>query len=328
MAALLWDRRRDAIRPLLLIGATALAGVGVLLALDPGLLPVSQVQHNVTGGGFELKWWLLQRMEHGVQAFAGLNEAQPRHGMLEYREFPAFAPSLALAVLWGGLLLAGRRAPADDGRAGTWLRLTALVLAAGLPLWRLSVGVPQPTGLLITSPLVLLLAGAPSEGNARWLYRGSVLFLFLALLTMPNGGGSQIGPRYLLPVVPLLAVLAAAEAMRVLKSTDARPVQLVVRGALGASLFFMLTGKPPFAGKDPRKIIKDLVEKPPPDPVALNPQVPRSLADVCLKCLSKRQRDRYHSAKQLQTDLERELLGGRFKLKAKSLWGKLRGKRS
>src|SRR5690606_27821567 len=96
--------------------------------------------------------------------------------------------------------------------------------------------------------------------------------------------------------------------------------------ALGATLFFLLTGKPPFAGPDPRQVIKQVVGEPAPDPVSLNPQVPRRIADVCLKCLAKRQRDRYHSAKQLEADLDKELRAGQLKIKAKALFGKLLGK--
>jgi len=92
--------------------------------------------------------------------------------------------------------------------------------------------------------------------------------------------------------------------------------------SLGATLFFLLTGKAPFTGRDPRKIIKQVVSDPPPDPCALNPAIPRRLGDVVLKCLAKPQKERYHSAKLLAADLEKELRAGKMKLKAKSLLGR------
>jgi len=95
--------------------------------------------------------------------------------------------------------------------------------------------------------------------------------------------------------------------------------------ALGASMFFLLTGKPPFGGRDPRKIIQDVLQKPPPDPAALNPKIPRRIADVCLKCLQKAQRDRYHSSRQLEAELDKELRSGRRMLKAKSIFGRFFG---
>jgi hypothetical protein len=97
--------------------------------------------------------------------------------------------------------------------------------------------------------------------------------------------------------------------------------------SLGATLYFLLTGRAPFIDKDPRKIIKMVVNEFPQDPIELNPQIPRRIADVCLKCLEKDQRDRYHSAAQLAQDLERELKSGQMMLKAKSFLGRFLGKR-
>ena len=92
--------------------------------------------------------------------------------------------------------------------------------------------------------------------------------------------------------------------------------------SLGATLFFLITGRAPFTGRDPRKIIKQLVANPPPDPIALNPNIPKGLAEVTLKCLEKKQEDRYHSAKLLAADLEKEIKAGKMKLKAKSFLGR------
>lgn len=92
--------------------------------------------------------------------------------------------------------------------------------------------------------------------------------------------------------------------------------------SLGATLFFLLTGRAPFTGRDPRKIIKQLVANPPPDPIALNPNIPKSLSELVLKCLEKKQQDRYHSAKLLAADLDKEIKSGKMKLKAKSILGR------
>jgi hypothetical protein len=92
--------------------------------------------------------------------------------------------------------------------------------------------------------------------------------------------------------------------------------------SLGATLFFLLTGRAPFTGRDPRKIIKLVVGTPPPDPCALNPAIPRGLADLVLKCLAKKQSERYHSAKLLASDLEKHIRTGKMKLKAKGLLGR------
>jgi hypothetical protein len=46
---------------------------------------------------------------------------------------------------------------------------------------------------------------------------------------------------------------------------------------------------------------------------------------MSLKCLNKRQQDRYSSAAQRAQELDRELRSGQLKLKAKSVWDKLFG---
>jgi hypothetical protein len=88
--------------------------------------------------------------------------------------------------------------------------------------------------------------------------------------------------------------------------------------SLGATFYFMLTGRPPFIGRDPRKIIKRVVTEAVRDPVELNNEIPRRLADICLKCLEKNQRDRYTAARLLAADLEKELKASQRMLKAKS----------
>jgi len=97
--------------------------------------------------------------------------------------------------------------------------------------------------------------------------------------------------------------------------------------SLGATLYYMLTGQSPFPGKDPRAIIKQVVAEKPKDPTEHKPDIPRRVADICMKCLEKKQRDRYHAARLLEADLDQALKSGQMVLKAKSLFGKIIGKR-
>ena len=191
-------------------GAVCLAGLGVLHAVEPSLLPSSQVHHNVTGHGFDLSWWLMQRVEHGVLAFGGLGEFLPPSGFVEYRDSATFWPCLVLVLTWLVTLVGGKRLPADR-LPGRVLRSFGLLLVTLILVGRLPEGMHQPAGLLMTSPLLFMAAGRPVDPDARVLWHGSMGFLVLALLTMPNGGGSQIGPRYLLPVIPLLTLLAVRD---------------------------------------------------------------------------------------------------------------------
>jgi TolB-like protein/Flp pilus assembly protein TadD/predicted Ser/Thr protein kinase len=78
---------------------------------------------------------------------------------------------------------------------------------------------------------------------------------------------------------------------------------------LGAVLYQLLTGQPPFAGGTTYETVKLLLDTEPRQPRALNATVDRDLSTICLKCLEKDPKRRYSSALALATDLERWLKG-------------------
>ncbi|PYL88437.1 MAG: hypothetical protein DMF14_16690 [Verrucomicrobia bacterium] len=76
---------------------------------------------------------------------------------------------------------------------------------------------------------------------------------------------------------------------------------------LGAVLYQLLTGAPPFVGRSTYETVRLLLETDPRQPRLLNPKVDRDLSTICLKCLEKDPQRRYLSALALVEDLERWL---------------------
>ncbi len=75
--------------------------------------------------------------------------------------------------------------------------------------------------------------------------------------------------------------------------------------SLGAVLFDLLSGRPPFTGEHALKTIQQAAEKPAPKLRSVNPGTDRDLETICAKCLERDPHARYGSAGELAEDLER-----------------------
>src|SRR5438046_673683 len=79
--------------------------------------------------------------------------------------------------------------------------------------------------------------------------------------------------------------------------------------SLGAILFDLFTGRPPFLGEHALAVIQQASEKPAPKLRSLAPTLDRDLETICARCLEREPNARYRSAGDLAEDLERWLAG-------------------
>ena len=79
--------------------------------------------------------------------------------------------------------------------------------------------------------------------------------------------------------------------------------------SLGAILYQLLTGRPPFQAESPLETLSQLLDSDPMPPRLLNRNVPYELEAICMKCLEKDSTRRYSSAQELGDELQRFLSG-------------------
>jgi hypothetical protein len=92
---------------------------------------------------------------------------------------------------------------------------------------------------------------------------------------------------------------------------------------LGAVLYELLTGRPPFKAESPVETILQVLNQDPVPPRLTNPHVEPDLETICIKCLEKDPTRRYPTAKALAEDLERYLNGEEIKARSVNILERL-----
>jgi tetratricopeptide (TPR) repeat protein len=209
-------------------------------------------------------------------------------------------PFFSLELLEGGSLdnqLDGR--PLAAGPASRLVRTLALAIQAAHDKGIVHRDL-KPANILLTAGTNLAAAGDSADSETLGIPKitdfGLAKYLHGSAVAGHTKSGAVLGtPSYMAPEQ------AEGHGDEVGPWTDTY--------ALGAILYELLTGKPPFKARTVLETLEQVRSDDPVPPRRLQPKAPRDLETICLKCLAKDPKKRYASAQALAEDLRRFLAG-------------------
>ncbi len=94
--------------------------------------------------------------------------------------------------------------------------------------------------------------------------------------------------------------------------------------SLGAVLYEILVGRPPYQGEAVMNVISAILSQDPVSPTKLNPKIHKDIETICLKSLSRSAQNRYQTVKEMADDIDRFLYGETIKAKPTSFWSRIK----
>lgn len=172
----------------------------------------------------------------------------------------------------------------------------------------------KPTNVLLQGARQEEITKAPSKQDSSSIFdllssfgTPKIADFGLAKILAPPGTPEPDGPTPTGAVLGTPSYMAPEQASGAATGSQIGPAADV--WALGATLYEILSGRPPFLGATSIETILQVVHDDPVPPTRLQPACPRDLETVCLKCLHKDPSRRYGTARDLAEDLGRFLEG-------------------